>query len=76
MNDLCPSLCPQCKRALRLLIDPSKPQVDRPKLRESLPDKAPVSIGDLLDLIIQIILAMLEGKNKPDPDPPMPPPKK
>jgi len=76
MNELCPDLCPQCKRALRLLINPDRPQVDRPKLITALPGKTPTGIGDLIDLIIQIVLALLENKDKPEPSPPMPPPSK
>jgi len=74
MNELCPDLCPQCKRALRLLINQDRPTIDRSKLIEALPGKTPSSIGDLIDWIIQIVLALLENKDKPEPEPPMPRP--
>jgi len=57
-----------------LLINPNKPQVDRPALIAALPGKTPIGLGDLIDLIIQIVLALLENKDKPEPEPPMPPP--
>lgn len=76
MGELCKSLCPQGQRALRLLIDPTKPQVDRPKLIASLPGHTPQTIGGILDIVIQIVLALLENCDKPDPSPPMPPPRR
>lgn len=74
MNELRPDLCPQCKRALRLLINPDEPQVNRSALIAALPGKTPTGAGDLMNLIIQIILALLENKDKPEPEPPMPKP--
>lgn len=76
MEKICPDLCPQCKRALRLLIDTNKPHVDRPAVIAAVPEEMTHTAGGLLDLIIQIILALLEGKDKPNDEPPMPPPTK
>lgn len=73
MNQLCPDLCPQAQRALRLLVSPDAAKVDRPKLIESLPDTPPVNFTDWIDLIIQIILALLEAKDDENgPRPPEP----
>jgi len=74
MNELCPDLCPQSQRALKLLISPDAPKVDRQKLIAALPGPTPGSLTGLIDLIIQLILALLENKDKeakpkpPDPD--------
>lgn len=76
MSELCQSICPQAKRALRLLINKDRPQVDQTRFIAAMPGKTPTGAGDLMDLIIQIILALLENKDKPDPEPPMPPPRK
>lgn len=65
--------CPQTQRALRMLIGPDSPRIDREKFIEAMPGPTPVNLTDLIDLIIQIILALLENKDKEDkPKPPQP----
>jgi len=66
MAQICPPFCAQGQRALRLLISPDRPQVDRPKLIEALPGPTPEGFTDILDLLIQILLALCENADKPD----------
>jgi len=66
MPQICPPFCAQSQRALRLLVSPDRPQIDRPKLIEALPGPTPENFADLKDLIIQIILALCENADKPD----------
>ncbi len=66
MPRICPPFCAQGQRALRLLISPDRPQVDRPKLIEALPGPTPEGFTDILDLLIQILLALCENADKPD----------
>lgn len=66
MPRICPPFCAHGQRALRLLISPDRPQVDRPKLIEALPGPTPEGFTDLLDLLIQILLALCENADKPD----------
>lgn len=61
--------CIQLQRALRLLVSPDAPKVDRPLLRTALPKPWPEDLGQILEMIIQIILALLEEKKEPEPDP-------
>lgn len=62
--------CPQTKRALRLLLSPSAPRIDQQALIDALPGPTPIDQKELIDLIIQIILALLENKDgeKPEKD--------
>lgn len=62
--------CPQTQRALRMLVTPSAPKIDRIKLIAALPGPTPADPKELLDLIIQIVLALLENKDgdKPEKD--------
>jgi len=66
MPEICPPFCAQSQRALRLLISPDRPQVDRPKLIEALPGPTPEGFTDILDLLIQILLALCENADKED----------
>lgn len=61
--------CVQLQRALRLLVSPEAPKVDRPLLRSALPKPWPEDLSDILEMIIQIVLALLEEKKEPEPDP-------
>jgi len=72
MTDQHNNICPQSQRALRLLISPDAPRVDRAKLINALPGKTPTALPDLLELIIQIILALLENLDKDKDDDPEP----
>lgn len=62
--------CPQTKRALRLLLSPSAPRIDQQKLIEALPGPTPIDQKELIDLIIQIILALMENKDEEKPEKP------
>lgn len=70
MNTLFTQTCPQAKRALRLLLSPNAPRIDQQKLIDALPGPTPADPKELVDLIIQIILALME--NKPDDKPEKP----
>lgn len=62
--------CPQTQRALRMLVTPHAPKIDRLKLIDALPGPTPADPKELLDLIIQIILALLENKDGDKPEKP------
>lgn len=62
--------CPQTKRALRLLLSPSAPRIDQQKLIDALPGPTPIDQKELIDLIIQIILALMENKDEDKPEKP------
>lgn len=58
--------CPQTRRALRLLLDPNGPKIDQAALINALPGPTPTDPKALVDIIIQIILALMENKDKED----------
>lgn len=60
--------CPQTKRALRLLLSPSAPRINQKKLIDALPGPTPIDQKELIDLIIQIILALMENKDEEKPE--------
>lgn len=70
MNTFFTQTCPQAKRALRLLLSPNAPKIDQQKLIDALPGPTPVDQKELIDLIIQIILALMENKDGEKPEKP------
>lgn len=60
--------CPQTRRALTLLLDPSAPKIDQEMFIKAMPGPTPQQKNELIDLIIQIVLALLTNKDKEDKD--------
>lgn len=61
-----PLTCPQTRRALALLAKPDAPQIDKAALIRALPDLRGMDWAAIIQIIIQVVLAMLENKETDD----------